>query len=302
MVSLKKLPILLILALLCFLLTHHLSPLYTANTNIAIVETTPTITSTPSPSPTLIPTPSLTPIPTPNPTATPTPTFGPAPEDFTAIDYTGSSLVCLTFDDGGNSKSIIRILDCLKKNDVQCTFFVIGEYLKKYPDLWKRAILEGHEIAYHTTDHKRITTKTTEEIIQDVSDWNDIAHEVLGNDYEIPKLARLPLDVGNKNPKVLSVFHFLGYQVIRWSADTLDIMKKTTEDQFIDQVPKYVIRKAKNQKGLIVLQHFCYWDSKTLPYFIETLKKDYSLVTISFAMKVLDRKEELANLPYSSPQ
>ncbi|PNK40084.1 polysaccharide deacetylase family protein, partial [Bacillus thuringiensis] len=43
----------------------------------------------------------------------------------------------LTFDDGPG-KYTANLLDVLKKNDVKATFFLIGDNVKRFPDLVKR--------------------------------------------------------------------------------------------------------------------------------------------------------------------
>jgi len=61
--------------------------------------------------------------------------------------------VYLTFDDGPIPESTPFILDTLKEHDVKATFFVVGENVKRYPDLFRRIISEGHRIGNHTYNH-----------------------------------------------------------------------------------------------------------------------------------------------------
>lgn len=46
-----------------------------------------------------------------------------------------------------------RILDVLKKNDVKATFFCTGVFVQNAPDIIRRMIDEGHELACHGVDH-----------------------------------------------------------------------------------------------------------------------------------------------------
>ena len=48
-----------------------------------------------------------------------------------------------------------RILDCLKDNGVKATFFCTGNFAENAPDVMKRIIDEGHEVACHGVDHFR---------------------------------------------------------------------------------------------------------------------------------------------------
>lgn len=46
-----------------------------------------------------------------------------------------------------------RILDCLKENEVRATFFCTANFAKNAPDVMRRIIAEGHEVACHGCDH-----------------------------------------------------------------------------------------------------------------------------------------------------
>ena len=46
-----------------------------------------------------------------------------------------------------------RILDVLKHNDVRATFFCTGNFAENAPDVMRRILAEGHEVACHGVDH-----------------------------------------------------------------------------------------------------------------------------------------------------
>ena len=46
-----------------------------------------------------------------------------------------------------------RILDCLKVNNVKATFFCTGNFAQNAPEVMKRIVDEGHEVACHGVDH-----------------------------------------------------------------------------------------------------------------------------------------------------
>lgn len=48
-----------------------------------------------------------------------------------------------------------RILDCLKRNGVKATFFCTGNFAEQAPDMIRRIVDEGHEVACHGVDHWR---------------------------------------------------------------------------------------------------------------------------------------------------
>ncbi|MFR5011787.1 MAG: polysaccharide deacetylase family protein [Acutalibacteraceae bacterium] len=50
----------------------------------------------------------------------------------------------LTFDDGPSAENTSAVLDVLKARNIRATFFVVGENVRKHPDVAKRIAAEGH--------------------------------------------------------------------------------------------------------------------------------------------------------------
>ena len=65
-----------------------------------------------------------------------------------------SGRVALTFDDGPDPASTPEFLDLLAAADVRATFFLLGEMIERAPDLPRRMVDEGHEVAVHGWDHR----------------------------------------------------------------------------------------------------------------------------------------------------
>ena len=61
--------------------------------------------------------------------------------------------VYLTFDDGPIPEATPFILDTLKHYGIKATFFMVGDNVRKYPELHKRVVEEGHRIGNHTHNH-----------------------------------------------------------------------------------------------------------------------------------------------------
>jgi len=83
--------------------------------------------------------------------------FSPISQVFGAFPYrvkTDQKLVALTFDDGPNEPYTSQLLDVLKREQVPATFFVVGQNLKKFQAVVKRAAAEGHTIANHSMSHE----------------------------------------------------------------------------------------------------------------------------------------------------
>jgi peptidoglycan-N-acetylglucosamine deacetylase len=66
---------------------------------------------------------------------------------------TDGKRVVLTFDDGPDPNYTPKILEILKQEQVQATFFLVGTQLLKYPDLAKQITDAGFEVGNHTFTH-----------------------------------------------------------------------------------------------------------------------------------------------------
>ena len=88
--------------------------------------------------------------------AAPLATFVPAGKRFAPrVNGRGrAGHVALTFDDGPDAQSTPRFLDALRALEVRATFFLLGEMCERYPDVARRLVDEGHEVAVHSWDHR----------------------------------------------------------------------------------------------------------------------------------------------------
>lgn len=66
---------------------------------------------------------------------------------------TARRMTALTFDDGPDPSYTPAVLDTLARFGVSATFFTIGRNALAHPELVRRAVAEGHEVANHTQDH-----------------------------------------------------------------------------------------------------------------------------------------------------
>ena len=64
-----------------------------------------------------------------------------------------SDRFAVTFDDGPNPLATGRILDVLAHYDARATFFLLGPAVRHHPELVRRMVAEGHEVAVHGDNH-----------------------------------------------------------------------------------------------------------------------------------------------------
>ncbi len=108
-------------------------------------------------------------------------------------------IFALTIDDGYSKASMEEMLNIMDQNDVNATFFIIGDAarLTLGPELLKRAVEEGNEICYHSMHHNQevIGSWTKDDWIKDYEAWEVLMKEMLGQelyDMGVKKYARAP--------------------------------------------------------------------------------------------------------------
>lgn len=74
----------------------------------------------------------------------------------------------LTFDDGPIPEVTPWVLETLRKHKAKATFFCIGDNIKKYPELFKQIITEGHAIGNHTFHHINGWKTSTQDYLEDI--------------------------------------------------------------------------------------------------------------------------------------
>lgn len=61
--------------------------------------------------------------------------------------------VALTFDDGPDPATTLQILDTLDLHCVKATFFMVGIYAERHPEIVREVAARGHTIGSHTWSH-----------------------------------------------------------------------------------------------------------------------------------------------------
>lgn len=127
--------------------------------------------------------------------------------------------VALTFDDGGSVYKVNTILDILKSYQAKATFFLIGSWVNNNPDLVRRMLADGHEVANHSYSHSRFTWLNEDEIRSEIETAQTALAEATG---QAPAALFRP-PYGSYNRGVISIVKDMGYQaVVMWDIDTRD--------------------------------------------------------------------------------
>lgn len=177
--------------------------------------------------------------------------------------------VYLTFDDGPTNEITPQILDILKEHEVLATFFVLGSYAKRVPEVLKREFEEGHTIGNHSYSHQKSMFSSIDKFKSEIEKTNSVISEITG---EIPKFFRFPYGtkVGKAFKDYLSEKELT---VINWNCESSDSHSTTIK---ADAILASVKRTVKDQKEVIVIMHDTYGKQETvkaLPQIIEYFKE-----------------------------
>lgn len=92
-------------------------------------------------------------------------------------------MVALTFDDGPQETNP-QLLDILKEKGAKGTFFMLGKNMEAYPEIVKRAIEEGHDVGWHSYDHKVSRTSSRSFVSEDFDKAQPIIDQIVSG-YKI---------------------------------------------------------------------------------------------------------------------
>lgn len=95
-----------------------------------------------------------------------------------------SGEIVLTFDDGPSPTVSIDLLNVLKKHDVKATFCLIGANVAKEPEVAKRVVTEGHDLAIHTFNHTAASLLSVNKLRNENRAWLDLVESqgITGSD------------------------------------------------------------------------------------------------------------------------
>ena len=180
-------------------------------------------------------------------------------------------MLSISFDAAWGNEDTQQLIDILGKYDIKATFFVVGEWVDKYPESVKALSDAGHEVMNHSNDHAHMSKLSRDEIIADVNTCNDKIEAVTG---VRPTLIRPPY--GEYDDNVVSAIRSMGMEPIQWDVDSLD-----WKDLSAAEITKRVT--AKVQPGSIVLFHNAAKHTpEALPTILENLlQQGYTFVPIS---------------------
>ena len=176
--------------------------------------------------------------------------------------------VYLTFDDGPIPEATPWVLDMLDSYGIKATFFMVGDNVRKYPDVYQEVVSRGHTVGNHTMHHLQGLKVKTPYYLDDIKEADGYIHSRLfrpPHGFLTPKQARLIREQ---------------YTIIMYDLITRDYSRHLTADQVFDNVRRYT------RDGSIIVFH----DSiKSMPRLREALPRSIEwLMEQGYQFKTFD--------------
>ena len=135
--------------------------------------------------------------------------------------------VYLTFDDGPIPEATPFILQTLRERNIKATFFMVGDNVRKYPELYEQIKAEGHMVGNHTHNHIGGFRHSVHEYMYNV----EKANAYINSHFFRPPHGWMRL----------TQYAWLSrkYKVVMWDLVTRDYSRWMTADDIVANVMRY---------------------------------------------------------------
>ena len=187
------------------------------------------------------------------------------------VDKGEEKIASISFDAAWGNEDTEQLIKILGEFDVKATFFVVGEWVDKYPESVKALSDAGHEIMNHSNTHPHMTKLSKEKMKKELTECNNKIEAVT---RVKPTLFRAPY--GDYNNEVIQTIRECGCYTIQWDVDSLD-----WKDLSAGEITKRVTERL--APGSIVLFHNAAKNTpEALPQILTKVREEgYTLVPIS---------------------
>lgn len=130
---------------------------------------------------------------------------------------TDKKQVAISFDAAWGADKTEKIVEICNQFNVKATFFLVGMWVEKYPDMVKMIDDNGFEIGTHSNTHPDMTKLSAEKQSLELSTSINLIKNITSKDV---KIFRAPF--GAYNDTLISMAESLGLLTIQWDVDSLD--------------------------------------------------------------------------------
>lgn len=139
----------------------------------------------------------------------------------------GRKVVFLTFDDGPVPEETPWVLDLLDKEGIKATFFMVGDNVRRHPELLEEVKRRGHSYGNHTMHHLQGIKESNQRYFRDITEASDLIQSTL---------FRPPHGIMWPGQARLIKRH---YNVVMYDLVTRDYSRKLNGEQVLRNVKRY---------------------------------------------------------------
>lgn len=150
--------------------------------------------------------------------------------------------ISISFDAAWGADKTRKIMDVCDEYGVKATFFLVGFWIDKYPDMVAEIASRGFEIGTHSMTHPQMSKLSRDNCFEELNESCKKIFEITSRPVS---LFRPPF--GDYNNQLLDVCKDLNLYAIQWSVDSLD-WKGLSAREIAERVQKA-------QSGDIILCH-----------------------------------------------
>ena len=151
--------------------------------------------------------------------------------------------IYLTFDDGPNERATPAILETLAAERVPAAFFMVGDHVRRFPNIARQVSSAGQVIGNHTYNHIKLHFAGPKKIRTQLKKTHETIASVTG---VAPKAFRAPH--GYRSPFLISRILEMNYTVFGWTFGVFDTARPGAEE-----IRRRVRKRLR--PGAIVLLH-----------------------------------------------
>jgi peptidoglycan-N-acetylglucosamine deacetylase len=117
-------------------------------------------------------------------------------EHFQQLEFLDPKEIVLTFDDSPWPNNTPMVLEALASHCLKATFFPVGKFAARHPEILKQVAVAGHTIGSHTWSHPDLSKKSKQDAIREIEMGASAIQMALGGPtapfFRFPHLSHHP--------------------------------------------------------------------------------------------------------------
>jgi len=198
----------------------------------------------------------------------------------------------LTFDDGPTDAGTPLLLDCLARQHLKATFFVLGENVRTFPARAREIVAAGHTLGNHFRRHIDCWKTPPREVIREITEGTRIIEDTIGVS---PAWCRPPF--GRLTHAVVKWSRIHRQPIALWDVFPADYLEETTPESL-----RQVLESRLQSRSIVCLHDNTVSILKTPAMLAKTLPglRSAGWSFVPLPERAADRKNTLQTLPVSA--